>query len=424
MLNAVFTACHRLDEGVDRLASWNRDYGTMAGIAAMCMGYVFSQFFRAFLAVLTPVLQRDLSMTPTELAYASGAWFIAFAAMQFPVGTLLDTIGPRRTAGIIFTIFAGSGIFLFAYASSPLAIIVAMALIGIGCSPVLMAPFYIFAREFSPAQLATLVSTFIAVGTLGNIAGSEPLAAAVDAFGWRTSAMGLGVGTVVVGIAILLLARDPAKLDAAGAKGSYLELLKIRALWPIFPVILMGYTVAAGLRGLWIGPYHADVFGYNTLEIGRVTLYMSIALALGTLCFGPLDRIFNSRKRVVMGGNFVVLALCVYMAFAPSVSALTGTLVFVAIGFFGSSYAVQMTHGRAFLPAHMTGRGATLLNFCSIGGAGLFQWVSGPVVEMSVDPANPESQYQALFIFYSVLMVIAVVAYAFSRDVKPRDVAL
>ena len=43
-------------------------------------------------------------------------------------------------------------------ATAPLHISIAMALIGIGCSPVLMASYYIFAREFPPARFATLAA--------------------------------------------------------------------------------------------------------------------------------------------------------------------------------------------------------------------------------------------------------------------------
>ena len=139
----------------------------MHGIIIMSLAYVFSQFSRAFLAVLKPVLTDELGMTSVELAYASGAWFIAFALFQFPVGILLDTIGPRKTAGYIFTIFAGGGMVLFAYANSPIMIIISNALIGIGCSPALMASFYIFVRNYDAAKLATLISVYIAVGTLG-----------------------------------------------------------------------------------------------------------------------------------------------------------------------------------------------------------------------------------------------------------------
>jgi len=393
----------------------------MAGIVALCMGYVLSQFYRAFLAVLTPVLKTDIGMDETQLAYASGAWFLAFALFQFPIGMLLDTVGPKRTAGFIFTVFSGVGIFLFAFATSAYAIIIAMALIGIGCSPALMAPFYIFAREYSPAKLSTLVSVFIAVGTLGNIAGSEPLAAAVEIFGWRVTAQGLGIITLIVGVAILVFARDPAKLQRTGEEGGYGELFRIKELWPIFAICLVGYVAAAGLRGLWIGPFHADVYGYSTLQIGRATLYMSIALALGTLCYGPVDRILDSRKITVLIGNGITLALCIYMATGPQISPQLGTAIFVAIGFFGASYAVQMAHGRSFLPPHLTGRGVTLLNFCSIGGAGFFQWISGPVVEAGKVAGNPQAQYDGLFLFYACIMGVAVLIYSFSKDAKPSS---
>ena len=59
------------------------------------------------------------------------------------------------------------------------------------------------------------------------------------------------------------------------------------------------------------------------------------------------------------------------------------------------------------------------MNFCSIGGAGIFQWMSGPVVEAYTVVKDPSVQYEALFFFYAVLMSIAITAYAFSKDAKP-----
>ena len=391
----------------------------MRGIIIMSLAYVFSQFSRAFLAVLKPVLTIELGMTSIDLAYASGAWFIAFALFQFPVGILLDSIGPRRTAGYIFTFFAGGGMFLFAYAQSPSMIIFATALIGAGCSPALMAPFYIFVRNYDAAKLATLTSVFIAVGTLGNIGSSEPLAAAIELWGWRDTAQVVGVVVLLIGLSIFVTLKDPEKIQSTEQGGGYLTLFKIKELWPIFPIILGGYMVAAGLRGSWIGPFYEDLFNYDTLQIGRATLYMSIAIALGTLFFGPLDRIFKTRKKVVMVGNIIVLVTCIAMAVALPDNPLWATIAFVLIGFFGASYAVQMAHGKAFVPAHLTGRGVTLLNFCSIGGAGIFQWLSGSVVKAYAVEGNPQIQYEALFVFYAVLLVIAISAYSFAKDAKP-----
>jgi len=393
----------------------------MPGIVILCLGYVCSQFFRAFLAVLTPVLGIELGMTVTEFAYASGAWFVAFAIFQFPVGIMLDSIGPKLTAASLFILFGSGGVFLFAFATNPTLIIIAMAMIGIGCSAALMAPFYIFLREYSPAKFALLSSIFVGIGSLGNIASSEPLAASIEAFGWRETTIVLGVITLFVGIGIFLLVRDPEKLEKADTDGGYGELFRLKVLWPIFPIILAGYVIAAGIRSSWIGPMHENLYGYNTLEIGRVTLWMSISLVLGTLCYGPLDRIFNTRKHIVFGGNLIVLAICLWLAIQLPQDPFWMLMAIVAIGFFGANYTVQMAHGKSFLPTHLAGRGVTTLNFCAIGGAGFFQWISGPVVSSNAVPGDPQAQYQALFLFYTIVSGIALVIYAFSKDAKPNS---
>ena len=86
------------------------------GIAALILAYVLSQFYRAFLAVLSPVLKADLGVSAADLASASGWWFLAFAAIQVPIGLSLDRIGPRLTAGVLMAVGA-CGALLFAQAT-------------------------------------------------------------------------------------------------------------------------------------------------------------------------------------------------------------------------------------------------------------------------------------------------------------------
>ena len=75
-----------------------------AGLFFLVLGYVLSQFYRSFLAVLTPVLGADLGATAADLSFASGLWFFVFAAMQIPVGWALDRFGPRRTAALLLAL--------------------------------------------------------------------------------------------------------------------------------------------------------------------------------------------------------------------------------------------------------------------------------------------------------------------------------
>ena len=57
-----------------------------AGLIILCLAYVLSQFFRAFLAVLTAPLEADLGIGPDVMATASGHRFLPNALMQIPVG--------------------------------------------------------------------------------------------------------------------------------------------------------------------------------------------------------------------------------------------------------------------------------------------------------------------------------------------------
>ncbi len=329
----------------------------MAGITLLLLSYVLSQFYRSFLAVLSPVLTDELGISATQLSYASAAWFIVFACAQFPIGAALDRVGPRLTAGVLLLVGGAGGIGLFAMAQSGTAVIIAMGLIGLGCAPVLMAAFFLFAHQFSEARFATLAATFVGVGTLGNVAGSEPLAAAIEAFGWRNVGFGLVAVTRLIAAGILLVVRDP-KIDKTGEhRGSVLDLFKIRELWLIFPMICFGYAVSANVRGLWAGPYLEDMYNLDTIEIGRITLYMALSLVAGSFAYGPLDRIFNSRKRVVLGGYVILLRRSVVGLDDTDKALWQVSLCFAAIGFFGSGYAVQMAHGKAFVPKHLTGRG-------------------------------------------------------------------
>ena len=54
--------------------------------------------------------------------------------------------------------------------------------------------------------------------------------------------------------------------------------------------------------GSWAGPYLHDVHGMDALTRGNVLLAMGLAQLVGILAYGPLDRIFNTRKRVVLAG--------------------------------------------------------------------------------------------------------------------------
>ena len=76
------------------------------------------------------------------------------------------------------------------------------------------------------------------------------------------------------------------------------------------------------------------------------------------------------------------------------------------------------SHAKSFFPEHLTGRGVTLLNLFGMGGAGLFQSLSGRLYAGVSPNVEPVVAYQILFAFFGAAVLVGIIAYAFSRDAR------
>ena len=380
------------------------------GIAILCIAYILSQFFRSFLAVLSSVLANDIGAQPDDLAYALGLLFFVFAVMQIPVGWGLDRFGPRIVSSVLLLIGGGGGAFLFASAQNPSHINLSMALLGVGCSPILMASYYIFARNYSPKIFATLAATFLGIGSLGTLIGASPLTYFVGILGWRDAVEIIAIFTIFISLFLLFTVKNPdIKYESTVSSGGFWSILKSKDILLIAPIAIICYAPVAGLRGIWLGPYFEKKFEASIDEIGTIGLIMSLGMIFGTFFYGPLDRIFKTRKWIVLIGNFICLLSVAALSFLPEVSYNFAIISFALIGFFGMSFPVVVAHGRSFVPMELSGRGVTLMNLFAIGGVGVLQALSGLVFERTGD-------FGAVFSVYFILILIGLVVYFWSKD--------
>ncbi len=385
-----------------------------AGITALMMGYVLSQFFRAFLAVLTPVLIADLGLSAADLASASGWLFLTFAAMQLPIGSAAGPHRPRFGRQARWWRSEPSAPSMFSQATE-------------GPSPEgRHGPDRHRVRAGADGQLFHLCPQLQPLGLWHSGGGHHRLWLA-----WQCRLVGspCGGGRCLwlasdgswpvgsdrrCGGGDPVLVRDPPRLDGTG-KGSLLSLLQMPAIWPILAMMTVCYTPIAGLRGLWIGPYFADVHGATQGQIGRVGLWIGLAMVAGNFAYGPLDRWLGTRKWVVFIGNaltLVALALLWWFAAAPPAVA---TALLVAAGFFGASFPMVVAHGRAFFPPHLMGRGVTLLNLFGIAPIGLAQILTGRIHD-ATPAATAAAPYQAVFLFFAATLALGLAVYLLSQD--------
>lgn len=392
-----------------------------AGLVSLVLAYMLSQFYRAFLAVLAPVLQDQVGAGPGDLALSSGLWFIAFALMQLPVGAALDRFGPRRTVAWLMAVGGAGGAVIFAMADAPWHLHLAMTALGIGCSPALMGPYFIFAREYPPASFGMLAGVLVGFGSLGNILGASPLVWVIEAAGWRQTLWGLAAVTLMVAALVLAAVRDPARLGAGHPQGSIGQILRLRALWFIVPLFGVNYAVTAAIRGLWAAPWLEQVHGADATQIGRVTLAMGLAMVAGSFAVGPAARLAGSARRATMLFSAVMIVTLAVMWQAPALPLPTVTALLVVLGFFGSAYPLLMAHGRSFLPPHLVGRGMTFLNMISIGGVGVMQFASRPVYAAAQGAFAPAQAFAMLWLFFLIPLAIGFLLYFLTPEAAAHD---
>jgi MFS family permease len=417
-------------EGAKSMNSTSAAVPTRRETAVFLLGslaalYAISQFLRNSIGVIANDLARELSLSATQVGLLSSTFFFAFAASQIPVGIAIDRYGPKRTL-LATAVVAVAGTALFALAPSASLLIGARILMGVGCSTFLMAPFVIFARRFAPERFAGLASLHMSLANLGTLAATAPLAAAASALGWRSSFM--AVAALAVVLALLIVWAVPKDAREGKERGSWTSALrgvgaalKVRSFRQVFFVHLTTYSSFATIVGLWGGPWLRDVHGADLTARGNILLVGAAAQICGMLLWGAMDRFWGSYKKpVLLGGSAVVLLLGALAAAPLSLGAVT-----VWFGLFGLCVAytpILMAHGKSLFPPEIMGRGMTLMNIGTMGGAFLSQSVTGLLIDMagrSDSGAYRPEGYRLVFAALAGWLLLSLVFYVRAIEFHP-----
>ncbi|MFD2190389.1 MFS transporter [Pistricoccus aurantiacus] len=390
----------------------------MRDLLILCFAYAISLFFRGMISVIAPEISTDLAMSEGGLGLLSSTFFISFAVAQIPCGLALDRLGARLSIGL-FMWLAVLGTALFSMAESPLLAFAGQVLIGVGCAPIFTGTMLFIGRHYSPERFAYFTALVIAIGSIGDLLGTTPLAMATEWLGWR-SALLLVMVLSALSASCCLLGLKPDRPE--GASYSLPVMLRgmarittVRGIWPIIPMFLASYAVLMAIRGLWSGPYLAEVFQLDTSERGHIILAMSIALGVGTFMLGALDRWLQSTKRLVVVTSLLTLIPLLLLMIYPTRGPYFAMWAFVAVGLFGFNYPLLMAHSRSFLAPAYHGRGMAFLTALSFIGVALIQSVSGWMMELTYAMHMPPGeQYRLLFILLGGALALATLAYCFS----------
>lgn len=379
---------------------------------------VLSQFYRSSTGVIAPELVADVRLTVEQLGLVSGAFFIAITVLQLPVGVLLDRFGPRRVIAATMAI-AVAGSVAFALAETFEGLVFSRVLIATGFAAVTIGSVVMLRNWLPAAGLSAAMSILFAAANGGSLIATAPLARAAVWLGWRETFLALAAVSALAALAFYLFLRDsPDEGSPRSPKEPFLDtvkgivdVLRIPAIRLIAPLVTVGYASVIAVVGLWGGPYLYDVYGLDTKARGDVLSAMAVALVVGTLVFGPLEKRFGNRRLLVTAGCIATVLPLALLAFWPGPGIGPATVLLSLFALFSGFSVVVMAHGMAVLPQRLAGRGATTLNIALLGGAAVIQSASGLLLEAASSLAGTEGAYRILFALLGAVLVAALACY-------------
>lgn len=247
----------------------------LACFAPFAAGYFISFIFRTINAVAGPDIVAELGLDPAQLGLLTGAYFLAFAAMQLPVGMALDRFGPRRVEAALLLV-AALGALVFAQASGLGGLTFGRALLGLGVSGCLMGAIKANVMFWPRERLPLLNGLIMGFGGLGAMAAALPIEWLLQASGWRTVFVLLSLPTAAVAALIFFLVPE----RRSETHTSLVELVRglglvyrSRVFWRIAPSAAIGQAVFMAYHSLWAGMWLREVVG---LERGAVAAQLSL----------------------------------------------------------------------------------------------------------------------------------------------------
>ena len=387
-------------------------------------GYYLSYLFRTINALIAGDLTAELNLSAADLGFLTSVYFLVFAAVQLPLGALLDRYGPRTIQSALL-LLASAGALVFALADGLLGLVIGRALLGLGVALALMAGFKAIVLWFPPERLALANGWLVMLGALGAVTATAPAEIIVQAIGWR------GLFALLAGLsalaALLVLfavpdatgthpARPPAKATSLWA------IYRDPRFWRIAPLSAIGIGTSWSLQGLWAAPWLRDVNGLDRATVVQHLSVMAVAVCASALLLG----IMADRLRRMGIKTEWVLASTLTLSMAAQAALVfrwpvPSFFVWAVIAAAGAATVLSFAILAQYFPKEMSGRANAALNLLHVGGAFLLQSATGLIIEQWPEARGsyPAEAHQLAMAATLVLQLVALVWFASS----PRRVA-
>jgi len=312
--------------------------------------------------------------------------------------------------------------------------------VGLGVAMLFVPTMKVLAEWFAASEFALMTGILMAMGGVGSLTATVPLALLSAWIGWRYSFVFVGGLTLVLAVLVWLIVRDrpsdmglpsPSAMASGPAEpiplGSAIRrVVASPYFWPVAVWFFFDCGVFFAFGGLWGGPYLMQVYGLSKSQAGRILSMIAVGMVVGSPFLSFLSsNVFRARKPVIVLCSVVVLGLTALLAFYTSRISIWGLyLVCLGLGIFASAVVViGFTTNKELFPVQMAGTATGLVNLFPFAGGAVFQPVLGYVLERTgrAGDAFTLAGYQNAFWVLFLCAVVALLASLFMKETMARQ---
>lgn len=338
-----------------------------------CLFYFYEIIVRTSPSVMGPELMRDFAISATTFGFLTSFYHVTYTFAQIPAGLLLDKMGPHRL--LTFScVLCAAGSVLFGWSEHLALASTARLLIGLGSAFAAIGTMRLAANWFPAARFTLLTGLMVSFGSLGGVFGEAPLALSVNAYGWRSTMVWLGIAGLLLTLLIYGLVRDePQNTTFASGKDSNIQEMSAIVRDLIINAKNPQFWLTAIYGGLIFGPFIVFVDNWGTpLIMAKYAMAKPAAALLvsmgyvGLIIGGPIGGYLSDTIKL-RKPNLIIAALGTLLTITGILYApMSVTLMYIAIflfGFFTAWFLPAFSIIREISPQHST---ATALGFMNM----------------------------------------------------------
>ena len=351
------------------------------------LGYYISNLLRAITATISPNLISEFNLSAGDLGLLGGGYFLGFAAVQIPLGYLLDNKGPKKIVSY-FLLIAVLGMISFSLSENFITLLLSRILIGIGVGACLMGPLTAYRIWYQDETQQRANSWMLMVGAIGMLSSSLPVQFFLPIIGWRMIFITLALLTIFCIILIIFFIPNWNKANIQSNSkdnGSLKEIWNNDFFKSLVPMGFFNYGGLFAIQTLWAGPWMVKVSGYTPEQSANGLFIIYLSLLISFLSWGYLvpkisKNVSDAIKLLKFGAplNLIVLAFIIYIG--PKAGAYHWAFFAVSSVFLSLT---QPAVGMAFSLSN-AGKALTSFNLLLFVGAFVLQWVIGILIDYSM----------------------------------------